>query len=193
MTSRLEPTTALRLQRGSTLIGFVIGLVVGLGIAVAVAIYLTNAPIPFVNKVQRPTENFKPGPDGKLQDPNKALYGQAPNPPPPPTKADVPKIESAAEVKAAAEKAAQAAAEGAKDDGTRFLLQAGAFRTAQDADGLRARLALLGFDATVLPTEQGGATLYRVRLGPYGTMEDINRIRKTLAENNIDSQVVRTK
>jgi cell division protein FtsN len=178
-------------QRGSTLIGFVIGLVVGLGIAVAVAVYLTNAPIPFVNKVQRPTENFKPGADGKLQDPNKPLYGQAPNPPPPPAKADAPKIESAAEVKAAAEKAAQAAAEGGKDEGSRFLLQAGAFRTAQDADSLRARLALLGYDARVYPIEQGGNTLYRVRLGPYGGLDDINRIRKTLAENNIDSQVVR--
>jgi cell division protein FtsN len=178
-------------QRGSTLIGFVIGLVVGLGIAVVVAIYLTNAPIPFVNKVQRPTENFKPGADGKLQDPNKPLYSQAPNPPPPPAKADAPKIESAAEVKAAAEKAAHAAAEGGKDEGSRFLLQAGAFRTAQDADSLRARLALLGYDARVYPIEQGGNTLYRVRLGPYGGLDDINRIRKTLAENNIDSQVVR--
>jgi cell division protein FtsN len=180
-----------QMQRGSTLIGFVVGLVVGLGIAVAVAIYLTNAPIPFVNKVQRPTENVKPGADGKLPDPNKPLFGQAPNAPPPPAPS-APKIESAAEVQAAAEKAAQQAAE-AKDDGSRFLLQAGAFRTADDADGLRARLALLGFDAKVFPVEQGGATLYRVRLGPYGTMDDINRIRKTLAENSIDSQVVRVK
>lgn len=180
-------------QRGTTLIGFVAGLVTGLAVAVGVAIYLTNAPIPFVNKVQRPTENVKVGADGKLPDPNKPLYGTAPNPPPPPAKGDLPKIESAADVKAAAEKAAQQAAESPKDEGTRFLLQAGAYRTSEDADGVRARLALLGFDAKVFPVEQGGATLYRVRLGPYGTMEDINRIRKTLAENAIDSQVVRVK
>jgi cell division protein FtsN len=175
-------------QRGSTLIGFVVGLVVGLGIAVAVAVYLTNAPIPFVNKVQRPTENVKPGADGKLPDPNKPLYGQAPNAPPPPAEV-APKIESNAEVQAAAEKAAQQAA-ASKDDGSRFLLQAGAFRTAEDADSLRARLALLGFDAKITPVEQGGATLYRVRLGPYGSKEDINRIRKMLADNGIDSQLV---
>jgi cell division protein FtsN len=179
-------------QRGTTLYGFVAGLVAGLGIAVAVAVYLTNAPIPFVNKVQRPTENVQPGADGKLPDPNKPLYGAPVTPPPPPAaKGDLPKIESPAETKAAAEKAAMAAA--AADDGTRYVLQAGAFKTPEDADAMRARLAMLGLDSRVFPVEQGGTTLYRVRLGPYGQIDDINRIRKTLATNNIDAQVIRLK
>ena len=76
---------------------------------------------------------------------------------------------------------------------TRYLLQAGAFKTPDDADAMRARLALLGLDARVFPIEQNGATLYRVRVGPYGQIDDINRIRKDLAENGIDSQVVRAK
>jgi cell division protein FtsN len=178
-------------QRGTTLIGFIVGVVVGLGIAAAVAVYLTNAPIPFVNKVQRPTENVKPGADGKLPDPNKPLYGAPATPPPAPAaKGEMPKIESSAEVKAAAEKAAAAAA---VDDGTRYVLQAGAFKTPEDADAMRARLAMLGLDARVFPVEQGGTTLYRVRLGPYGQIDDINRIRKTLATNNIDAQVIRMK
>jgi cell division protein FtsN len=178
-------------QRGATLIGFVAGLVVGLGLAVAVALYLTNAPIPFINKVQRPTENVKPGADGKLPDPNKPLYGAPATPPPPPVaKGDLPKIESPTETKAAAEKAASAAA---ADDGSRYVLQAGAFKTPEDADAMRARLAMLGLDARVFPVEQGGNTLYRVRLGPYGQIDDINRIRKTLATNNIDAQVIRLK
>lgn len=185
-------TTSQR-QRGNTVMGFVGGLVVGLLIAVAVALYMTKAPVPFMNKVHRPTENIKPGADGKLPDPNTALYSKPVEPPkldptkaaaaktdpkaapPPPeqgpTKADVP---AAAEV-------------------TRYALQAGAFKTPDDADAMRARLALLGLDARVFPTEQGGATLYRVRLGPYGQLDDINRIRKDLAENGIDSQVVRLK
>ena len=179
-------------ERGSTLIGFIAGLVTGLGIAVAVALYLTNAPIPFVNKVQRPTENVKPGADGKLPDPNKPLYGAPTTPPPPPAAiGDLPRIESPAETKAAAEKAASAAA--AADDGSRYVLQAGAFKTPEDADAMRARLAMLGLDARVFPVEQGGNTLYRVRLGPYGQIDDINRIRKTLASNNIDAQVIRLK
>lgn len=180
-----SPFRSVRRQRGRTLIGFVVGVVVGLGIALAVAVYLTNAPIPFVNKVQRPTEYVQPGADGKLPDPNKPLYGPPPAPPPAP-KAELPKIESPAEVRAAAERAAQLAAEG-----TRYVLQAGAFKTPEDADAMRARLAMLGLDARVFPVEQGTATLYRVRLGPYGQLEDIDRVRKKLAGHNIDAQVVR--
>jgi cell division protein FtsN len=179
-------------QRGSTLIGFIVGLVLGLGIAVAVALYLTNAPIPFVNKVQRPTENVKPGADGKLPDPNQPLYGAPVTPPPPPAaKGDVPKIEAPSETKAAAEQAAKAAE--SAEEGSRYVLQAGAFKTAEDADTMRARLAMLGLDARVFPVEQGGATLYRVRLGPYGQLDEVNRTRKLLSDNKIDAQVIRLK
>ena len=63
-------------QRGRTLLGFIVGLVVGLGVAVAVALYITNAPVPFVNKVRPASENINPGAGGQLPDPNKPL--QAP-------------------------------------------------------------------------------------------------------------------
>jgi len=174
-------------QGGRTLIGFVAGVVVGLGIAAAAALYLTGAPIPFVDRVQRPTELVQPGADGKLPDPNKPLYGPpATPPPPPPGKGDLPRIETPAETRAAAEQAAKAAA-----DGTRYALQAGAFKTPEDADAMRARLAMLGLDAQVFPVEQGGSTLYRVRLGPYGQIDDIHRIRSMLAGHNIETQMVR--
>jgi len=49
-----------------------------------------------------------------------------------------------------------------------LMLQTGAFKSAQDADSMRARLALLGLDARVSQVTQDGATvLYRVRIGPY--------------------------
>ena len=61
-------------QRGNTLLGFILGLVIGLGIAVAVALYITNAPVPFVTKVKPASEAVNPATAG---DPNKPLY-QAP-------------------------------------------------------------------------------------------------------------------
>ena len=79
------------------------------------------------------------------------------------------------------------------EEGTRFLLQAGAFKSPDEADAMRARLALLGLDARIFPIDQGGQTLYRVRLGPYGQIDEINRTRKLLAENSIEAQVVRLK
>ncbi len=175
-------------HHGSTLVGFIGGLVLGLAIAVAVALYITNAPVPFVNKVRPASENVNPAAGGQLPDPNKSLYSQAPSKSvaPEPTKGD-----AATDPKAAPPPAEKGNTFPTED--SRFLLQAGAFRTPEDADSMRARLALLGYDAKVLPREQDGATLYRVRLGPYGNLEDVNRIRKKMAENGIDVQLVRLK
>jgi cell division protein FtsN len=189
--------TSSHRQRGNTVIGFVAGLVAGLLIAVGVALYMTKAPVPFMNKVQRPTENVKLGADGNLPDPNTALYSKPVEPP----KLDPNKSATVAaktDPKAAPPPPEQAAPKAsdtppAATETTRYSLQAGAFKTPEDADAMRARLVLLGLDARVFPIEQNGATLYRVRVGPYGQIDDINRIRKDLAENGIDSQVVRLK
>ncbi|MEP6608897.1 MAG: SPOR domain-containing protein [Burkholderiaceae bacterium] len=178
------------LQRGTTLVGFIAGLVLGLAIAVAVALFITNAPVPFVNKVRPASENVNPAAGGGIPDPNKSLYAQVP------AKAATASPEPARVDPATDPKAAPPPAEKGNlfpPEDSRFLLQAGAFRTPDDADAMRARLALLGFDAKVFPREQDGTTLYRVRLGPYGNLEDVNRIRKTMAENGIDVQLVRLK
>lgn len=175
-------------QRGNTWLGFVIGLVVGLAVAVAVALYISNAPLPFVTKVRPPSAALNPPPGGPLPDPNKSFNVNPPAPeaprpaapPAPPPDASV---------------ATAPATSPAKDEppaeGSRFLLQAGAFKSPEDADGMRARLALIGLDARIFPIEQGGQTLYRVRLGPYGQLDDVNRVRKLLAENSIEAQIVR--
>ncbi|MCS7101953.1 MAG: SPOR domain-containing protein [Burkholderiaceae bacterium] len=179
----------MRGERGNTLIGIVVGLILGLAIAVAVALYLTRAPVPFVNRSLRATENVKPGADGKLPDPNQPLYAKPVEPPKADAKADArtdPKAAPPPPEKGAPPDAAAA-------ETSRYLLQAGAFRSPDDADAMRARLALLGLEARVYPAEQGGTTWYRVRLGPYGQIDDLNRIRKELAENGIDSTIVRVK
>jgi cell division protein FtsN len=178
-------------QRGNTLLGFVLGLVVGLAIAVGTALYITNAPVPFVSKVRPASENVSPGTPGQLADPNRALYSSSARPPPA-TAEPPPEVTAATDPKAAPPPPEKGTAT-VVDDGTRFLLQAGAFRTPDDADAMRARLALLGFDAKVFPRDQDGSTLYRVRLGPYGDLNDVNRIRKTMAENGIDVQLIRLK
>lgn len=178
-------------QRGGMLLGFVLGLVVGLAIAVAVALYISNAPLPFVTKVRPPSANPAVLADGKLPDPNKNLNLTPPAPPPATTATPLaPPAPAKAEASAATPEAAAAKQE-TLPEGSRFLLQAGAFKSAEDADSMRAQLAMLGLDARIFPIEQGGQTLYRVRLGPYGQLDDVNRARKRLAENSIEAQVVR--
>jgi cell division protein FtsN len=72
-----------------------------------------------------------------------------------------------------------------------FLLQAGAFRTLDDAENMRGKLALLGYEARVVSADVNGQTLYRVRVGPYPKVDDVNQIRSRLAENGIEAAVVR--
>lgn len=77
--------------------------------------------------------------------------------------------------------AAPAAAAAAE---ARYLLQVGSFRRAADADRLKAQLALLGFEARVETARvDGGELRYRVRSGPYQGREEVNRVRRRLAEN----------
>jgi len=181
---------AFERQRGATLVGFMLGVLAGLTVAVAVAVYIANAPLPFVTKV-RPPASASAAPDGKLPDPNKSFSvgTQAPAP-------AAGAVPAAPQTAAVAPPAAPAAGSGSPPkeepvEGTRFLLQAGAFKSADDADGMRAQLGMIGLDSRIFPIDQGGQTLYRVRLGPYGQIDDVNRVRKLLADNGIEAQVVR--
>jgi cell division protein FtsN len=92
---------------------------------------------------------------------------------------------------AADAKAGAAAKPAAGADRVSYLLQAGAFRSSQDADGMRAKLAFLGFEAKVLSAEVNGQTVYRVRVGPYAQLDDMNKARSRLAENGVEVSVVR--
>lgn len=167
-------------QRGSTLIGFVAGVVLGLLVAVGVALYITNAPVPFMEKVKRPTENINPAADGKLPDPNQPLYSPPPGPPP---------ATALEAIKGSAPDVGPAKSATAEES-TRFMLQAGAFRATEDADAMRAQLAMLGLDAKIYPVEASGVTFYRVRLGPYGQRADLERIQKQLTDSGVQTQVI---
>ncbi len=110
------------------MLGFILGLVLGLGIAVAVALYITNAPVPFVNKVRPASENVNPSAGGQLPDPNKSL--QAPMPTRPGV-TGAPTVDAATDPKAAPPPPEKGVAAAPVDDGSRYLLQAGAFKIAR--------------------------------------------------------------
>ncbi|MGA2551003.1 MAG: SPOR domain-containing protein [Burkholderiaceae bacterium] len=189
-------------QRGNTLVGFIIGLVVGLGIAVGVALVVTKAPIPFINKVAHAPDAPMVEPS-KLPDPNKSLYAkdvQVPADPGPaptntaasnsPTPSAVAGIASANTTNAGDKVAVVDKSRPDVPEGKPAFLQAGAYRAQDDAENMRAKLALLGFEAAISSAERDGGSVYRVRLGPYTRIDDLNRVRQRLAENGIDVNVV---
>lgn len=79
---------------------------------------------------------------------------------------------------------------GAADPFTYFV-QAGAFRTSDDADAQRARLSLMGVEARVTEREQAGRTVYRVRVGPFQNKDAADRVKGRLDGNGFDSALVR--
>jgi cell division protein FtsN len=73
-----------------------------------------------------------------------------------------------------------------------YLVQVGSFRQAEDADRLKAQLALLGFEAQVVPGRINAQDIrYRVRSGPHRGRDAVNAVRKRLAANGFDGIVIR--
>jgi cell division protein FtsN len=202
-------------QRGSTLVGFIIGLVVGLGIALGVAIYVTKVPIPFMNKGQSRSadQDAAEAEKNKEWDPNAPLYGKkgaksadkaddtkAEAKPEPKSDAAVkvdPKstdpLGDLAKVKTAEPKASEPKVAEPKPvslDPFIYFVQAGAYRTLEEAEAQRAKTGMLGLETKISERDQGGRTVYRVRVGPMDKAE-AERVRAKLEAAHIDSAMVR--
>ena len=76
-------------------------------------------------------------------------------------------------------------------DADRYMLQVGSFRDMPDAEQLKARLALLGIVARVQSVTVDDATWHRVRVGPVTGARKADEMRRQLADNGIDSLVLK--
>ena len=72
-----------------------------------------------------------------------------------------------------------------------YFVQAGAFRTPQDAETQRAKLAMLGINAEVSEREQSGRTVYRVRVGPFNQKALADLTQEQLQANGVEAALVR--
>ncbi|MCB1864937.1 MAG: SPOR domain-containing protein [Chromatiales bacterium] len=73
----------------------------------------------------------------------------------------------------------------------RYTLQVGSFRRADQADQLKAQVALLGLRATIQRFAHEGDTWHRVRLGPYPDARSAREVRDTLKRNGLNAVVLR--
>ncbi|OOZ42372.1 hypothetical protein BOW53_00030 [Solemya pervernicosa gill symbiont] len=74
----------------------------------------------------------------------------------------------------------------------RYVLQVGSFRTLKQADSLKAKLAFLGYQATIQTvTVNNNSTWHRVHLGPYTGRKELNKVRAKLWENKINTVPMR--
>lgn len=135
-----------------------------------------------------------PPPPPNAADPQAAKDAAAKEVAPIPPAEKLKKQEAAKAAQAAQKKdnVAQAAAKAEGDEKWTYYLQAGAFRDQADAESARAKLALLGFEGRISERPGENGTLYRVRIGPFGQLDTMNRMRGKLSDNGVDAAVVRT-
>jgi cell division protein FtsN len=74
----------------------------------------------------------------------------------------------------------------------RFWLQAGSFAAEPDAENLKARLALAGWEAEVQSaTLADKGVRFRVRLGPFDNTDELNRIKGELGKRGFEVAVIK--
>lgn len=186
--------TTHKKSAGGTLIGMFIGLVLGVCIAAGVVWYINKAPLPFNQNVQN--GDTRPASATTSLEP-KALPGKPGDPAMEkrfqfydilPGKADaVP--EKAATTTPADKPESKPEAKAGKESRSPLFLQAGSFSNAEDADNQKVKLAFMGIESTVQQVMIEDRTWYRVRIGPYFQLEELNKTRASLAKSGIEAQL----
>ena len=192
--------------------GILIGLLLGIMLALGVAVWLNRSHNPFVEKstpvealpafVARPT--LPPAAKNEKGDPDKPRFefyqilpgdkgGAASGAAGVPAAKNAPSPEPKTVPKPAVTASKETKEPPKTSGGETVYLQAGAFQNQTDAENLKAKIAFSGFEAYVravnLPDK---GTLYRVRLGPYKSSDEVNRIKATLSQNGIAAAIVKT-
>jgi cell division protein FtsN len=195
MVRHRTPQATRNKSGGGFLLGVFIGLLIGLAIALGIAFYLNRTALPFSAKSQPATKEG----EGAAKSPTVAGMPQEGSTAGTTTpKFDfykiLPRGEEPVTEKQLKERM-RAAAKGQAGAGTDvYFIQAGSFQNPAEADNQKARLAILGIDSSVEPAAlPDKGTWYRVRIGPYTKLDDINRVRQTLAQNGITASVVKLK
>ncbi|MEO1766741.1 SPOR domain-containing protein [Thiobacter aerophilum] len=184
MNKDYKPRSAPRSGAGNPMLtGILIGIFIGLGAAIAVAWYVPSltrgfrqpeAPPAAKPEPAKPPAEAQTKADADNRKPRFDFYNILPG-----TEEPVTDQEGKQPVPGTQEQ---------------LFLQAGAFQNQSDADNLKARLALMGVEATVQSTElPDKGVWHRVRIGPFTSLDEMSQVRATLAQNGIQATLVKVK
>ncbi|MEO8103704.1 MAG: SPOR domain-containing protein [Betaproteobacteria bacterium] len=197
-------------------VGIIIGLLLGIGLALSLAMWLNRANNPFVEK-SRPVDALPviaarpappvaaPTPKAEAEKPRFEFYQILPGEKgdkgekgekgaradaAPPARSAEPGVRGTPDAKSVARPDARPEIKPASSEV--FFLQAGAFQSPTDAENMKAKVAFAGFEAMVRPVNlPDKGTLYRVRLGPFKSLDEVNRIKTSLSQGGIGAAVVK--
>ena len=188
-------TSTSRKGGSSLIVGIFIGYTLGLISAIGVWMYISQAPSPFLSG-EKPAPHQR---ETKRETPSEEKIAQADDKP----KFDFYKILPGIEepvLEQDLEQAIQQQVAPSTENrissipDEQYFLQAGAFRSVEEAENLRARLALLGFVATVKSAHLPEKGLWhRVRIGPFTEMGNVNQVRDSLQQNGIEVSFIKVR
>jgi cell division protein FtsN len=195
--ARTRSITPRKRSEGNFLAGMGVGVLVGLAVSLAIAFYLNRTPIPFMTakpKVEKNGAAAKPPAIAGLPQGGAAPSGTEK------PKFDfyriLPGAEEPVTEKEIRERLRQKGSPASQQEASKdvYFIQAGSFQNPSDADNQKARLAILGFESSVEPAHlPDKGTWYRVRMGPYAKLEEINKVRQALAQSGIDANLIKVK
>ncbi|BDW12191.1 hypothetical protein PSHI8_22750 [Polynucleobacter sp. SHI8] len=176
----------LQSEQGNILLGMVIGLVIGLGIALAAAYFIQKNPPTERPNVRPPELSVTPkvNADGtttnELRDPNAPLHSKPKTPDSVADNQNIPTpviepVSPVPEVKTSAI----------------YWLQVGAYSDKAFADSQKAQLAMQGLQAKITENKVEGQSTWRVRIGPYSELPDLNDDKNKLDNSGISYSVIK--
>ena len=194
MSAQARSSSTRKRAGGSFVVGMAVGVVLGLAVALAIAFYLNKSPTPF--------QTAKPKAEKDHSGKPPAIAGLPQGSSAPAAASEKPKFDfyrilpgqeepvSEKELKERA-RLARSQQESSSDV---YFIQAGSFQNPAEADNQKARLAILGYESSVEPANlPDKGTWYRVRLGPYKKVDELNRVRQALAQNGIEASLIKVK
>ena len=190
-----SPSKSNSRKKGSNLfLGLFIGYVLGLVSAIGVWVYIHQAPSPFIQN-EKPEVNTKIKPSkngnialkemlildnsqGQTKDPNEKtrfeFYEMLPGNEEPVTEIE---LQKAAEQPLLKDK---------------YYLQVGSFKDTEDAENLKAKIAMLGMEAYVQSADLSEKGMWhRVRVGPFTKIDTIKKTRSSLLESGIKANLIK--
>lgn len=174
--------------------GLLIGLILGIAVSVAVAILIKGGDSPFVNKSEPAPE---PSISSTAPVEQAAAEPEATEPQASANRFDFYKILPGTESPATEQefkdsKAAQQADAAAAPQAENYFLQVGAFQTEQEADNIKAKLALLGMEAVIQTANlDDKGVWHRVRVGPFTDIDQISKYRAELTRNGFNADLIK--
>jgi len=160
--------------------GLLVGLLVGVAIAVAFTVYIKGGTSAFTAKTEQGS-TIEPTPPAGIKDetaePTKdrfEFYNILPGSESKVTEQEIKQLQDDSKPKES------------------YFLQVGAFQTVQEADNVKAKLALLGIEAIVQTANiPDKGTLHRVRVGPFTDINQINKAKNDLNDSGFKTDLIK--